>query len=112
MSEQGPRGERRVVAAAVNSCYFPLYEVEQGITALSYDPVARGKKIPVGEWLSMMGRTRHLTTQPYREVLDALQREVDRRFERLRPWQKVRFYRHFGSFSPVAYVKRHGALMF
>ena len=79
-----PRGERRVVAAAVNSCYFPLYEVEQGITALSYDPVARGKKIPVGEWLSMMGRTRHLTTQPYREVLDALQREVDRRFERLK----------------------------
>ncbi|MBE6605192.1 MAG: pyruvate synthase [Ruminococcaceae bacterium] len=79
-----PRGERRVIAAAVDSCYFPLYEVEQGITTLSYDPELRNKKIPVGEWLSMMGRTRHLTTEPYRDVLDAIQHEVDKRFERLK----------------------------
>ena len=79
-----PRTERRVIGAAVDCCYFPLYEVENGITTLSYDPEARGKKIPVGDWVSMMGRTRHLTTPPYRAVLDALQAEVDRRFERLK----------------------------
>ena len=79
-----PRTERRVIGAAVDCCYFPLYEVENGITTLSYDPEARGKKIPVGDWVSMMGRTRHLATPPYRAVLDALQAEVDRRFERLK----------------------------
>lgn len=79
-----PRTERRVIAAAVDSCYFPLYEVEQGITALSYNPELRNKKIPVGEWLSMMGRTRHLVTEPYHDVLDTIQHEVDRRFERLK----------------------------
>ena len=79
-----PRTERRVIAAAVNSCYFPLYEVENGITSLSYNPEVRGKKIPVGEWLGMMGRTRHLVTDPYRDLLDEIQGEVDARFARLR----------------------------
>ena len=33
-----PNTERSVIAAAVDCCYFPLYEVEQGITGLSYNP--------------------------------------------------------------------------
>ena len=27
-----PATERKVIEAAVNSCYFPLYEVEKGVT--------------------------------------------------------------------------------
>lgn len=79
-----PNTERRVIAAAVDSCYFPLYEVEQGITTLSYDPEQKGKRIPVEEWLKMMGRTRHLCEERYESVRQALQGEVDRRFERLK----------------------------
>ncbi len=79
-----PATERQVIAAAVNSCYFPLYEVEQGHTALSYDPEKNGKKIPVAEWLSMMGRTKHLCGDAYGEVRDAIQQEVDRRWKRLK----------------------------
>ncbi len=79
-----PNTERRVIAAAVDSCYFPLYEVEQGITTLSYDPEQRGKRIPVEAWLKMMGRTRHLCEERYESVRQALQGEVDRRFERLK----------------------------
>ena len=79
-----PNTERRVIAAAVDSCYFPLYEVEQGITTLSYDPEQKGKRIPVEEWLKMMGRTRHLCEERYENVRQALQGEVDRRFERLK----------------------------
>lgn len=75
-----PNKERRVIEAAVDCCYFPLYEVEQGITTLSYDPVKSGKKIPVLDWLSMMGRTKHLKKEEYREVAESLQEEVDRRF--------------------------------
>lgn len=79
-----PETEREVVGAAVDCCFFPLYEVEQGITALNYDPEKTGKKIPVTEWLGRMGRTKHLIKEEYREVTDALQREVDRRYERLK----------------------------
>lgn len=50
-----PNLERKVIGAAVDCCYFPLYEIENGVTALSYDPEAKGKKIPVIDWLSMMG---------------------------------------------------------
>ncbi len=75
-----PATERRVIEAAVNCCYFPLYEVEKGKTTLSYDPDAAGKKIPVIEWLSMMGRTKHLQKETYAEVVKEMQEEVDRRF--------------------------------
>ncbi len=79
-----PATERRVIEAAVNCCYFPLYEVEQGVTRLSYDPEKNGKKIPVLDWLSMMGRTKHLQKEEYREVVESLQRETDRRYEELK----------------------------
>ncbi len=79
-----PGTERKVIAAAVDSCYFPLYEVEQGHTALSYDPEHKGKKIPVADWLGMMGRTRHLRGEQYRSVSQQIQNEVDRRWERLK----------------------------
>ena len=79
-----PATERRVIEAAVNSCYFPLYEVEQGITTLSYDPEKTGKKIPILDWLSMMGRTKHLQKDEYRDVVERLQQETDRRFAELK----------------------------
>lgn len=78
-----PNLERSVIAAAVDCCYFPLYEVERGITTLNYNPIAQKKVIPVTEWLGMMGRTKHLAKEEYREITDRIQAEVDRRFARL-----------------------------
>ena len=79
-----PATERKVIEAAVNCCYFPLYEVEEGRTKLSYDPEKRGEKIPVIEWLSMMGRTKHLQKEEYQTVVNALQGEIDQRFYALK----------------------------
>ena len=79
-----PNAERKVIAAAVNSCYFPLYEVEQGITSISFDPEQKGKKIPVEEWLGMMGRTKHLCGDKYSSVRESIQKEVDSRWKRLK----------------------------
>ena len=79
-----PAGERKVIEAAVDCCYFPLYEIERGKTTLSYNPQTANKKIPVLQWLSMMGRTKHLQKEEYRGVAEELQREVDRRFEVLK----------------------------
>lgn len=79
-----PNTERQVIAAAVDCCYFPLYEVEGGCTTLSYDPEARNKKHPVEDWLSKMGRTRHLCSEEMRPVRERIQHEVDRRWARLK----------------------------
>lgn len=79
-----PDTERKVIAAAVDSCFFPLYEVEQGKTKLSYNPEVNGKKIPVLDWLTMMGRTKHLGKEEYKAIVEDLQSEVDRRFIRLK----------------------------
>lgn len=79
-----PNLERSVIAAAVDCCYFPLYEVEQGITSLSYDPISKNKKIPVIDWLSMMGRTKHLVKEEYADIVSDIQSEIDRRYARLK----------------------------
>lgn len=76
--------ERSVIAAAVDSCYFPLFEIENGITAINYNPEKLNKKIPVLDWLTMMGRTKHLGKEQYRDVVEEIQMEVDRRWERLK----------------------------
>lgn len=76
-----PSTERSVIAGAVDSCYFPLYEVEQGVTTLNYEPK---NKIPVSDWFAMMGRTRHLTKPEYSKVTESIQQEIDRRFARLK----------------------------
>lgn len=75
-----PATERSVIGAAVDSCFFPLYEVEEGRTRLSYDPEKTGKKIPILDWLAMMGRTKHLKKEEYSDIVEELQIEVDRRF--------------------------------
>ncbi len=79
-----PNTERKVIAAAVNSCFFPLYEVERGNTTISYDPEKRGKKIPVSEFLGLMGRTKHLCTDKYNHITESIQAETDRRWGRLK----------------------------
>lgn len=79
-----PNTERKVISAAVNSCYFPLYEVERGITTLTFDPEVSGKKIPVADWLGMMGRTKHLCKDSYQDVREIIQHEVDTRWNRLK----------------------------
>ena len=65
---------------AVDTCYWPLYEVEDGQWRLTYKPRER---IPVEEWLKRQGRFRHLFQDENRHMIDVLQAEVDRRWKRL-----------------------------
>ena len=65
---------------AVDTCYWPLYEVENGVWRLNYKPK---EKKPVEEWLKRQGRFRHLFRPENRHLIDRLQEEVDRRWERL-----------------------------
>ena len=69
-----------ITRLAVDTCYWPLYEVENGVWRLSYKPK---EKLPVEEWLKRQGRFRHLFRRENRHLIDELQAEVDRRWERL-----------------------------
>lgn len=65
---------------AVDTCYWPLFEVEYSEWKLSYTPK---EKLPVEEWLKTEGRFRHLFKPEFRHVIDELQAEIDRRWENL-----------------------------
>ncbi|MBI5904002.1 MAG: pyruvate synthase [Deltaproteobacteria bacterium] len=77
-----------IIQAAVDSCFFPLYEVEDGITTITYDPEEKGKKVPVTEWLKHMGKTKHMLKPDCKPELDRFQAEVDRRWIRLKEMHK------------------------
>lgn len=79
-----PATERAVIEAAVNCGYFPLYEVEKGITKLNYNHENSNKKMLVKQWFSMMGRTRHLVKEEYSSVVEEIQKEIDERFRKLK----------------------------
>jgi len=65
---------------ATETCYWPLFEVENGEWKLNYKPK---EKLPVEDWLKMQGRFRHLFRPENRHMIDTFQAEVDRRWERL-----------------------------
>ncbi|WP_226087247.1 thiamine pyrophosphate-dependent enzyme [Mesobacillus sp. S13] len=73
-----------IVEAAVNSNFFPLYEVEQGITNITYDPEAKNKKIPLTDWLKYMGKTKHLLKEENKDMLVEFEEEVEKRWQRLK----------------------------
>ncbi|WIV19797.1 thiamine pyrophosphate-dependent enzyme [Paenibacillus polygoni] len=73
-----------IVRAAVNSCFFPLYEVEQGETNITYDPDAKKKRIPLADWLKYMGKSKHLLKDENKEMLGEFEKEVERRWSILK----------------------------
>ena len=77
-----------IIQASVDSCFFPLYEVEHGVTTINYDPEEKGKKVPVSEWLKHMGKTKHMLKPDCKPELDRFQAEVDRRWVRLKEMHK------------------------
>lgn len=65
---------------AVDTCVWPLYEVENGRYKINYKP--REKK-PVLEWIKPQGRFRHLFKEENAWVLEEFQKKVDEEWEEL-----------------------------
>ncbi|UII57163.1 thiamine pyrophosphate-dependent enzyme [Cytobacillus spongiae] len=78
------RHGQTIVEAAVNSCFFPLYEVEQGQTTITYDPESKNKRIPLSDWLKQMGKTKHLLKEENQDMLLDFEEEVEIRWKRLK----------------------------
>lgn len=73
-----------IMEAAVNSCFFPLYEVEQGETNITYNPEDKKKRIPLSDWLAYMGKTKHLLKEENKPMLDDFGKEIEARWQRLK----------------------------
>ncbi len=72
-----------IMEAAVNSCFFPLYEVERGVTTITHNPETRNKRIPLKDWLAYMGKSKHLLKPENEQMLKEFEEEVERRWQRL-----------------------------
>jgi len=82
-----PRGWRydtpdglAITQLAIETCYWPLYEIENGEWRLTYKPK---EKKPITEWLKTQGRFKHLFKPENQHMIDELQAETDRRWEKL-----------------------------
>lgn len=82
-----PRGWRydsadimEICRMAVETCYWPLFEVDHGKWKLNYMPK---KKLPIEEFLKLQGRFKHLFKPGNEHLIEEFQKEVDRRWEDL-----------------------------
>ena len=88
-----PRGWRSkeeegilVTKLAVETNYWPLFEVENGKWRITYKP--RNPK-PVEEYLKMQGRFKHLFKPENRHLIEEFQAEVNRRWEWLNQMEEM-----------------------
>ena len=72
---------------AVETCYWPLYEVQGGKWTINYDP--KDKKKPVSEWLKPQGRFKHLFSPANEALLAQFQKLVDNDWESLKKLQEM-----------------------
>jgi pyruvate ferredoxin oxidoreductase beta subunit len=89
-----PRGWRsatgksvEIARLAVETCVFPLWEAEHGKYTLSAPSktiaLKPEKKKPVEVYLKTQGRFRHLFKPENKHVLEEIQNEIDRRWQKL-----------------------------
>ncbi len=75
-----PEESIKLSKLSVDTCYWPLYEVEDGILKITYRPK---EKKPLEEWLKPQGRFKHLFKPENRHILDKFQARVDLEWQRL-----------------------------
>jgi pyruvate ferredoxin oxidoreductase beta subunit len=69
---------------AVDTCFWPLYEVENGIYKLNFNPEANGNKKPIIEFLKLQSRFRHLMEPGNEHLIELFQKDVDDRWAQLK----------------------------
>ncbi len=73
-----------ILSAAVNCNFFPLYEVEGGITSLTYKPEEVGANVEAAEWLKYMGKAKHLLKPENKEIYEHFTKVIAHRYDVLK----------------------------
>jgi pyruvate ferredoxin oxidoreductase beta subunit len=76
-----PRLAPHVIAAAVETCFWPLYEVVDGTYRLTYEPK---RVLPIERWLEGQKRFAHLLRPENAALVREIQTTVDRDWEALK----------------------------
>ena len=71
---------------AVETCYWPLYEVVNGVYHISYKPA---KKLPIEEFLKPQKRFRHMFKPGNEWMIEDFQRIVDERWQELLDLEEI-----------------------
>jgi pyruvate ferredoxin oxidoreductase beta subunit len=72
----------KLAKMAVDTCFWPLFEIENDVWTLNYDPGPNKK--PMIEWLKMQGRFRHLLKPENAHIVETIQKNVDLRWEQIK----------------------------
>ena len=70
----------QICKTAVDTCIWPLYEVEEGEYHLTYKPK---NKLPVEEFMKLQGRFKHCFAPGNEWTIEEAQKYVDRKWEEL-----------------------------
>ena len=71
---------------AVETCFWPLYEIENGVYKVTYKPA---KKLPVEEFLKTQKRFKHLFKEENKDLIDEIQKEIDKKWDYLLMMEEV-----------------------
>ena len=71
---------------AVDTCYWPLYEVVEGKYKITYKPA---KKLPIEEFLRPQKRFKHLFKPGNEWMIEDFQKEVDARWQELLDLEEI-----------------------
>lgn len=71
---------------AIDTCYWPLYEVENGKYKITYKP---SKKLPIEEFLKPQRRFAHMFKKGNEWMIEEFQKEVDKRWNELLKLEEV-----------------------
>ena len=71
---------------AIDTCYWPLYEVVDGVYKITYKPT---KKLPIEEFLRPQRRFKHMFKPGNEWMIEEFQKEVDKRWQELLNLEKM-----------------------
>ena len=71
---------------AIETCYWPLYEVVDGVYKISYKPA---KKLPIEEFLKPQKRFKHMFKPGNEWMIEEFQTEVDKRWQELLDLEEI-----------------------
>jgi pyruvate ferredoxin oxidoreductase beta subunit len=69
-----------IAKLAVESRFWPLYEIENGKYKLNYNP---SKPIPITDYIKPQGRYKHLFKPENKHIIDLIQKHTDEEWEKL-----------------------------
>ena len=75
-----PEKGLEILQTGVDSCFWPLFEVDNGVWKVTYKPK---EKQPITHWLENQGRFRHLLKPENAELVAEIQSDVDKNWEKL-----------------------------